>query len=102
VIAKSDDVEEIEGNYYFPIDSIKRQYFIESNTHSTCPWKGKASYFNIVVNGEINEDGAWYYPNPNEFALVLKDRIAFWKGVEVRESSTLIKFELLNVLNSFF
>jgi uncharacterized protein (DUF427 family) len=55
-----------------------------------------------VVNGEINEDGAWYYPNPNEFALVLKDRIAFWKGVEVRESSTLIKFELLNVLNSFF
>jgi uncharacterized protein (DUF427 family) len=102
VIAKSDDVEEIEGNYYFPIDSIKNKYFIESNTHSSCPWKGKASYYNISVDGKINEDAAWYYPKPNEYALVLKDRIAFWKGVEIKESSTLIKFELLNVLNSFF
>jgi uncharacterized protein (DUF427 family) len=54
------------------------------------------------VDGKINEDAAWYYPTPNEYALVLKDRIAFWKGVEIKESSTLIKFELLNVLNSFF
>ncbi|MFL5730739.1 MAG: DUF427 domain-containing protein [Cytophagaceae bacterium] len=102
VIAKSNDVEEIEGNYYFPIDSIKKQYFIESATHSTCPWKGTASYFNLVVDGQVNEDAAWYYPNPNEFAVILKDRVAFWKGVEVRESSNMIKFELLNVLNSFF
>jgi uncharacterized protein (DUF427 family) len=102
VIAKSSDVEEIEGNYYFPIESIKKQYFIDSKTQSTCPWKGKASYFNIIVDGEINEDAAWYYPTPNQYAIILKDRIAFWKGVEIRESSSLIRFELLNVLNTLF
>ncbi|HXA01078.1 MAG TPA: DUF427 domain-containing protein [Cytophagaceae bacterium] len=102
VIAKSNDVEEIEGNYYFPIDSIKKEYFIDSKTQSTCARKGKASYFSIIVNGEINEDAAWYYPSPNEYAAILRDRITFWKGVEVRESSSLIKHELLNVLNSFF
>jgi uncharacterized protein (DUF427 family) len=102
VIAKSNDVEEIEGNYYFPIDSIKRKYFIESKTQSSCAWKGKASYFNILVDGEINEDAAWYYPDPNEYAIILKDRIAFWKGVEVKQSSSNVRYELLNVLNSFF
>jgi uncharacterized protein (DUF427 family) len=102
VIAKSNDIEEIEGNYYFPVESIKKQYFIDSKTQSSCPWKGKASYFSIIVDGEINEDAAWYYPAPNEFAIILKDRIAFWKGVEIKESSDLIKFELLNVLNTLF
>jgi uncharacterized protein (DUF427 family) len=102
VIAKSEDIEEVEGNYYFPIDAINKKYFIESNTHSTCPWKGKASYFHVIVNGEVNEDAAWYYQNPNEPAIILKDRIAFWKGVEIKESASLINFDLLNVLNSFF
>jgi uncharacterized protein (DUF427 family) len=102
VIAKSKDVEEIEGNYYFPIDSIEKEYFIESKTQSACPWKGKASYFSIFVDGQLNEDAAWYYPSPNEFALILKDRIAFWKGVEVKESSSQVRLELLNLLNNFF
>jgi uncharacterized protein (DUF427 family) len=101
-IAKSDDMEQIEGNFYFPIDSIYKEYFLESRTQSTCPWKGKASYFHIMVEGEINEDAAWYFPEPREGAEILKDRVAFWKGVEVKESSIKINFELLKVLNTFF
>jgi uncharacterized protein (DUF427 family) len=102
VIAKSDDVEEIEGAYYFPVDSIKKEYFVESRTQSTCPWKGKASYLSIIVDGEMNEDAAWYYPTPNDFAIILKDRISFWKGVEIKESTAIIRFELLNILNTMF
>jgi uncharacterized protein (DUF427 family) len=102
IIAKSDDVEEIEGNYYFPIDSINKEFFLESNTQSTCQWKGTASYLHIMVDGEINEDAAWYYQNPNQGADILKNRVAFWKGVTIKESPQKINWEMLKVLNSFF
>jgi uncharacterized protein (DUF427 family) len=102
IIAKSNDVEEIEGNYYFPIDSLKKEYFLDSRTNSSCPLKGKASYLHVMVDGEINEDAAWYYTNPNEGAELLRDRVAFWKGVEIKESTRLINWELMNVLNTFF
>jgi len=102
VIAKSDDVEEIEGNYYFPIDSINKEFFLESRTQSTCPWKGRASYLHVMVEGEINEDAAWYYSAPKAGAEVLQDRVAFWKGIEFKESSKKINWELLKVLNTFF
>jgi uncharacterized protein (DUF427 family) len=83
-LAQSDDTVVIEGNHYFlPANSIKSAYFRESATHTTCPWKGEASYHDIIVNGDVNKDGAWYYPNPKEAALKIKDRIAFWKGVVV-------------------
>ncbi len=82
-LAESDETIVVEGNHYFPPDSISREYFQESDTHSTCPWKGEASYYNIVVNGEINKDAAWYYPGPKEAAKEIKDYVAFWKGVEV-------------------
>lgn len=101
VIAQSDDVEEIDGNFYFPLDSIKKNYFIESSTKSSCPWKGQASYFHILIDGEVNEDAAWYYSGEESKVAILKDRVAFWKGVELKESS-FIGFELLSVLNSFF
>ncbi len=102
IIAKSDDVEELDGTYYFPIDSIKKCYFIESGKRSVCPYKGKAHYFHIHVDGKTNEDSAWYYPEPNEFSYMLKNKIAFWKGIEIKESELKISLELLNVLNSFF
>ena len=102
IIAKSEDVEEIEGNFYFPLESIRKEYVLESNTQSTCPWKGKAFYFHVTVEGEINEDAAWYYTQPKEGAEVLKNRVAFWKGVEVKEAPSKINWEMLKVLNSFF
>ena len=102
IIAKSDDVEELDGTYYFPIDSIKKCYFIESGKRSVCPYKGKAHYFHIYVDGKTNEDAAWHYPEPNEFSYMLKNKIAFWKGVVIKESDRKISLELLNVLNSFF
>ena len=83
MLAKSDDTVVVEGNHYFPPASIDRDYFSESNTHTTCPWKGEASYYSITINGEVNKDAAWYYPNPKEAASNIKDRIAFWKGVVV-------------------
>lgn len=83
VIAESDKTIVIEGNHYFPPDSIRMEYFKESRTHSTCPWKGKASYYNIVVNGQTNPDAAWYYPEPKAKASEIKAYVAFWKGVQV-------------------
>ena len=82
-IAESDDTIVIEGNHYFPREAIRQEYFQESNTHTTCPWKGEASYFSIVVNGETNKDAAWYYPSPKPAAAEIKDRVAFWRGVKV-------------------
>ena len=82
-LAESDDTVVVERNHYFPPDSIRRAYFSESDTHTTCPWKGEASYYNVTVNGTTNEDAAWYYPNPKEAAASIKDRVAFWKGVVV-------------------
>jgi len=83
VIAESDDTVVIEGNHYFPADSLKKEYFSSSDTQTSCPWKGIASYHSIKVDGKENPDAAWYYPTPKEAAKVIKDRVAFWKGVEV-------------------
>ena len=84
VIAESDDLVRIEGNYYFPKDSIKKEFFSESNTQTVCPWKGTASYFNVEVDGQTNADAAWYYPDPKDPAKEITERVAFWKGVEVK------------------
>lgn len=83
VIAESNDTIVVEGNHYFPKDSINQENFKASSTHSTCPWKGEASYYTLEVDGEMNQDAAWYYPEPKEAAKEIKDYVAFWKGVEV-------------------
>jgi uncharacterized protein (DUF427 family) len=84
IIAESDNTIEIEGNQYFPPDSIKKEYFLPSDMHSICPWKGEASYYHVKVGEEVNENAAWYYPEPKDAAKEIKDYIAFWKGVEVK------------------
>lgn len=83
VLAESDETVVVEGNHYFPADSIRREYFAGSATHTTCPWKGVASYYDVVVDGETNRDAAWFYPEPKEAAAQIKDRVAFWRGVTV-------------------
>lgn len=83
VLAESDDTVVVEGNHYFPVGSIKREYFRESDSHTNCPWKGVASYYDVVVGGEVNKDAAWYYPTPKDAAKEIKDRVAFWRGVKV-------------------
>jgi uncharacterized protein (DUF427 family) len=83
VLAESDDTVIVEGNHYFPSDSIKREHFRESETHTVCHWKGTASYYDVVVGGEINGDAAWYYPQPKDAAKEIKDRVALWRGVKV-------------------
>ena len=83
VLAENDDTVVVERNHYFPPGSIKREYFRESATHTTCPWKGEASYYDVVVGGEVNRDAAWYYPEPKEAAKGIKGRVAFWRGVRV-------------------
>ena len=83
VLAESDETVVVEGNQYFPADSIKREHFRESATHTTCPWKGEASYYDVVVGGEVNKDAAWFYPEPKDAAKEIKDRVAFWRGVKV-------------------
>lgn len=85
LIAESDDTVVVENNHYFPADSIKKGYFKSSDKHTFCPWKGKASYYTLEVDGEKNEDAAWYYPEPKEAAKNIKDKVAFWKGVTVEE-----------------
>jgi uncharacterized protein (DUF427 family) len=85
VLAQCDKFETVEGNVYFPPDTINQAYFQESDTHSVCPWKGTASYYNVVVDGKINKDAAWYYPEPKPAAKNIKDHIAFWKGVQVEK-----------------
>jgi uncharacterized protein (DUF427 family) len=82
-LAESDDTVMVEGNYYFPADSIHRKNFKESNTHTVCPWKGEASYYHVVVGEDVNQDAAWYYPQPKDAAANIKGRIAFWKDVVV-------------------
>ncbi len=83
VLAESDATVVVEGNHYFPPESIHKQYFQPSDTHTTCPWKGLASYYTLAVDGKVNKDAAWYYPDPKRVAKQIKDRVAFWKGVEV-------------------
>jgi uncharacterized protein (DUF427 family) len=85
VIAESDDTIVVEGNHYFPRASVKQEYLRPSNTHTTCPWKGKASYNSLEVDGKKNPDAAWHYPEPKPAAKEIKDRIAFWKGVRVEK-----------------
>ena len=83
VIAESDRTEVVEGNQYFPPDSIKQEFFQDSSTHTSCPWKGQANYYTVVVDGQENPDAAWYYPETKEKANNIKGYIAFWKGVKV-------------------
>jgi uncharacterized protein (DUF427 family) len=83
VLAESNKCEIVEGNQYFPPDAIKRQYFKPGNAHTTCPWKGEASYYDIEVNGQVNKNAAWYYPAPKDAAKNITDYVAFWKGVTV-------------------
>jgi len=83
ILAESAHCEIVEGNYYFSPHSINRQYFKESNTHTTCSWKGVASYYHIEVDGKANKDAAWYYPSPKEAAKNIAGYIAFWKGARV-------------------
>lgn len=82
VLAESDETIVVEGNHYFPPDSINQQYFEKSDTHTKCPWKGQASYYHIVLGDEVEKDAAWYYPTPQEAAREIKDYVAFYKGVE--------------------
>lgn len=83
VLAESDATVVVEGNQYFPADSIKTEYFQPSQTHTVCGWKGTASYYDVVVNGETNSDAAWYYPETKDAAKEIEGYVAFWKGVEV-------------------
>lgn len=83
VIAESDRFELVEGNVYFPPETVRREHLKESATHTVCPWKGTASYYTVVVDGEENKDSAWYYPDPKSAAANIKDHIAFWRGVTV-------------------
>ena len=83
VLAESDQTEVVEGNQYFPPDSIKREFFKSSATHSVCPWKGTASYYTVEVAGKQNADAAWFYPAPKDAAKQIKGYVAFWKGVSV-------------------
>ena len=82
VIADSEDTVVVEGNHYFPAESVKPGVLTKTATESVCPWKGTASYYSVVVDGQVNEDAAWYYPNPKEAAAEIKDHVAFWKGVQ--------------------
>jgi uncharacterized protein (DUF427 family) len=83
VIAESDDTVVVEGNHYFPESSLKKECFAPSDTHTTCGWKGVASYFDVVVDGKTNKDAAWFYPTPLEKAANIKGHVAFWHGVTV-------------------
>jgi len=83
VIAESDDIEVVEGNLYFPAGAVRREHLAESGTHTVCPWKGTASYYHVVVDGEQNRDAAWYYPDPKPAASNIAGRVAFWRGVKV-------------------
>jgi uncharacterized protein (DUF427 family) len=83
VIAESDRCEVVEGNQYFPADAVKREFLRQSATHTVCPWKGTASYYDVVVDGQTNKDAAWFYPEPKAAAGNIKGYVAFWKGVAV-------------------
>lgn len=83
VIAESDSFEIVEGNVYFPADTIKREFFHDSDHESFCPWKGRASYYTVVVDGKNNDNAAWYYADPKAAAANIKGHIAFWHGVKV-------------------
>jgi uncharacterized protein (DUF427 family) len=83
VIAESDDIVTVEGNAYFPLEAVREGVLRPSATHSVCPWKGTASYYDVDVDGQVNRDAAFYYPTPKDAAAEITGRIAFWKGVQV-------------------
>ena len=83
VIATSDETVVVDGNDYFPLSAVKEGVLVESDKTSLCPWKGKASYYSVVVDGQVNQDAAWYYPEPKKAAEQIRGRVAFWKGVQV-------------------
>jgi uncharacterized protein (DUF427 family) len=85
VIAESNDTVVVEGNHYFPPDSVSEQYLAPSDRHTVCHWKGTASYYDVVVDGQTNPGAAWYYPDPSPAARQIKDHIAFWRGVRVED-----------------
>ena len=85
VLAESDDTVVVENNHYFPMSSLKHDYFSPTKKSTFCPWKGKASYFSITVDEQTNTDAAWYYPEPFEAASKISDRVAFWKGVQITD-----------------
>jgi uncharacterized protein (DUF427 family) len=82
-LAESNDTVVVDGNHYFPADALQRVHFRESSTHTTCGWKGEASYYDIEVGGQVNKDAAWFYPTPKAAAANITGRVAFWKGVSV-------------------
>lgn len=84
VVAESDRTIVVEGNHYFPPDSLRKEYFQASSRHTTCAWKGEASYYDVVVNGKVSEGGAWYYPEPTPTAAQIRGYVAFWRGVQVK------------------
>ena len=83
LLAQSDDTVVVEGNHYFPRSAVRDDVLLPSDTHTVCPWKGTASYFSVQVDGEVNADAAWYYPEPKDAAAEIRGRVAFWKGVQV-------------------
>jgi uncharacterized protein (DUF427 family) len=84
VLAESDETVVVEGNHYFPASALLRDCFRESATHTTCPWKGLASYYDVVVGDKVNKDAAWYYPQTSQAAKPIEGRVAFWKGVQIQ------------------
>jgi len=85
LLAESSDTVVVENNHYFPASSLHMEFILVSDTKSHCPWKGEASYYSIIVDGEINSDAAWFYPSPKEAAKEIKNHVAFWRGIEVTE-----------------
>lgn len=86
VLAEADDTTVVEGNHYFPAESVNWRYLTDSATHTVCPWKGRASYYTLTVDGQVNVDAAWTYPRPTPLARRVKGKIAFWRGVRVEPS----------------
>ena len=85
VLAESDNTVVVENNHYFPADSLNKDFFKSSQKHTTCPWKGEASYYDVDVNGKVNPGAAWFYPSPKNAAMNIKDHVAFWKGVVIEK-----------------
>jgi uncharacterized protein (DUF427 family) len=83
VLAESADTVAVEGNQYFPLADVRQEHLRPSDSHTTCPWKGVASYYDVVVGDKVNRDAAWYYPNPSPAAEGIKGRVAFWRGIKV-------------------
>lgn len=88
VVAESARTIRVEGNDYFPPESVRREFFTDSASTSICPWKGKARYYDLVVGGEVNPGAAWFYPKPSPFARRIRGHVAFWQGVQIREVDT--------------